>query len=155
MRAAGFAGIAIGLVLLIVSVLYDTTVESSRSVDLPGLGGTDFSLPSQTHNLGLLQTQMMLLHTGLALIVTGSILAAVGELIRRLEEAGVLKPSEGPTAQVTTASSCNWCGRRLPAGSRTCTSYDSETLARVANKVRDPVCKQQLQQRGFTVAPDA
>lgn len=54
--------VLIGVVLVCVAYGYDTTVPNEY------IGGG-------THNLGELQTQMMLLHTGLASIVVGAILS--------------------------------------------------------------------------------
>lgn len=49
--------------------------------------------PEGTHNLGLLQTQMMLLHTGLALALGGAVVAAIGAAVGRMEQAGLLPPA--------------------------------------------------------------
>lgn len=48
--------------------------------------------PEGTHNLGLLQSQMMLLQAGLALGLGGGVAAAIGGVVGRLERAGLLPP---------------------------------------------------------------
>ena len=49
--------------------------------------------PEGTHNLGLLQSQMMLLHAGLAIALGGGIAASIGGAIGRMEQAGLLPPA--------------------------------------------------------------
>jgi hypothetical protein len=49
--------------------------------------------PEGTHNLGLLQTQMMLLYIGLIIGLGGSIVASIGAVVQRMEEAGLLPPA--------------------------------------------------------------
>ena len=46
--------------------------------------------PEGTHNLGLLQSQMMWLQTGLALALGGGVAGSIGAALRRMEDAGIL-----------------------------------------------------------------
>jgi hypothetical protein len=49
--------------------------------------------PEGTHNMGLMQTQMMLLHTGLVLALGGGLVTSIGAVVQRMEEAGLLPPA--------------------------------------------------------------
>jgi hypothetical protein len=87
----------------------------------------------------------------------GVLLLALGYLVRAI---WFLPGREIPLAEIRASSPsiangpyCSWCSRRLPAGARTCDSYDAEGLTQVSEKVTDPVCKPQLQERGYPVAP--
>lgn len=66
MRILGFVLMAVGAVMALIAFGMDTTVDSTDA------GGI---LPSRTHNLGLLQTQMMVLQTGLAMLIAGAVFA--------------------------------------------------------------------------------
>lgn len=71
MKATGTLLLGLGVLLVIVAFTSDTTVYS----------GSILSVSDRTHNLGLLQRQMMILHTGLASFIAGAILfgcASVG-----------------------------------------------------------------------------
>lgn len=48
--------------------------------------------PEGTHNLGLLQVQMMLLHAGLIVALGGVIVSSIATVVRRMEQAGLLPP---------------------------------------------------------------
>lgn len=50
--------------------------------------------PEGTHNIGLLQQQLMIFQLGSVLAIVGAILAAVGTALHRLEQAGILPPAD-------------------------------------------------------------
>lgn len=85
MKTGGLVAIALGTLLLFVAFAYDTA-------------------PEGTHNIGLLQAQMMLFSLGCLLVLCGSVAASVGYAIQRMERAGLL-PSTGYRAQQPTSSS--------------------------------------------------
>lgn len=61
-----------------VALLFETTVSSYDG--------------SRTHNLGLLQMQMVILHSALGVLVSGAVFSSVGRLIERLESGGAITP---------------------------------------------------------------
>lgn len=73
MKSAGGLLMALGVILVAVAFGMDTTVYSPSSSI-----GTEYIPGSRTHNLGLLQSQMMLLQTGLAAFISGTFLCASG-----------------------------------------------------------------------------
>lgn len=75
MKKFGFVVTAIGIMIVFFSFGMDTA-------------------PEGTHNLGLLQSQMMTLHLGGIAALTGAILSSVGITLSRLEDAGILPPSD-------------------------------------------------------------
>jgi hypothetical protein len=58
--------------------------------------GTD-TAPEGTHNIGLMQSQMMLFHTGGVLVILGGFFTVAAIVLSRLEAAGILPPA-GVTA---------------------------------------------------------
>lgn len=80
MAQAGRIILVIGFLAIGGSFLMDTTVG--------GLYG------DRTHNLGLLQMQMMVLQSGGAAAVVGAVLLAVGRLLEQLKTAGLIEPVE-------------------------------------------------------------
>jgi hypothetical protein len=83
----------------------------------------------------------------------GVLLLSLGYLVRAIWflPGREIRASELNSKPVSV-SSCGWCGRQLPSGYKTCTSYDHGTLRQVSEKVVDPVCKGELQKRGYPVA---
>lgn len=84
MRTAGGLLMALGVLVVLFAFAMDTTVYSSGTL----IGGT-YVGGGSTHNLGLLQQQMMVLHTGLAgflagAFLTGGAAANEGEGVRPL-----------------------------------------------------------------------
>ena len=73
MRNAGALLMVIGGVLVFFAFTMDTSVYSSGTY----IGGS-YVGGGSTHNLGLLQQQMMVLHTGLAAFIAGAIMYAIG-----------------------------------------------------------------------------
>jgi len=59
--------------------------------------GTD-TAPEGTHNIGLMQEQMMLFSFGALLLLIGAVVGAVGQALTRMEAAGLLPPA-GVTAK--------------------------------------------------------
>lgn len=53
--------------------------------------GTD-TAPEGTHNIGLMQGQMMTFSFGALLLLIGAVVGAVGHVLTRMEEAGLLPP---------------------------------------------------------------
>lgn len=49
--------------------------------------------PEGTHNIGLLQQQMMYFAFGAALSLAGVIMGTLGHALNRMEEAGILPPT--------------------------------------------------------------
>lgn len=82
----------------------------------------------------------------------GVLLLSLGYLVRAIWflPGREIRASE-LTSKSVSDSSCGWCGRLL-RNYKTCTSYDDGTLRRVSEKVVDPVCKGELQKRGYPVA---
>lgn len=74
LKNVGLGALALGVLIAIVAFAQDTA-------------------PEGTHNLGLLQSQMMLLHAGLALALGGGVTAAIGTVVNRMEQAGLLPPA--------------------------------------------------------------
>jgi hypothetical protein len=60
---------------------------------LLGSFGMD-TAPDGTHNIGLLQQQLMVFQLGGVLAILGAVLAAVGAAIHRMEQAGILPPAD-------------------------------------------------------------
>ena len=88
-------------------------------------------------------------------IALGVLLLSLGYLVRAiwfLPAREIAKPKAEADIPAALTPTCDWCGRNLPRGSRTCTSYDREALERVANKVQDPVCLEQLRIHDITEA---
>lgn len=69
MRNAGGILMAIGAAVVVFAFTMDTTVYSSGTY----IGGS-YVGGGSTHNLGLMQQQMMILHTGLAAFLAGAFL---------------------------------------------------------------------------------
>lgn len=67
MGAVGLVLVGLGFLLVGSGWLYDTA-------------------PEGTHNLGLLQTQMMLIHVGLGVMIGGFLLAVVSVALERLQQ---------------------------------------------------------------------
>jgi hypothetical protein len=85
----------------------------------------------------------------------GVILLSLGYLVRAiwfLPGRDILASEGRPPPAASTQ--CSWCDRQLPARFRTCTSFDHDSLLKVAPKVIDPVCQQQLCQRGYAAVGD-
>lgn len=74
MRNAGLGALGLGVLLLITAFGYDTA-------------------PEGTHNIGLLQEQMMRFSLACVLILSGVMAAVVGQAVTRMEQAGLLPPS--------------------------------------------------------------
>lgn len=74
MNIIGKIAVAIGIVILIISFGMDTA-------------------PEGTHNIGLLQQQLMIFQLGGILTLTGAMLSLIGTVIERLEDAGVVPPA--------------------------------------------------------------
>ena len=75
MKKIGQIVTAVGGVILLIAFLYDTA-------------------PDYTHNIGLLQKQMMIFGLGGLALLAGILLFAVGEVVDRLEKAGFLPPAD-------------------------------------------------------------
>ena len=73
MKKLGLILSAVGGVFLLVSFVYDTA-------------------PDGTHNIGLMQGQMMTFSFGALLLLIGAVVGAVGHAISRMEDAGLLPP---------------------------------------------------------------
>jgi hypothetical protein len=71
MRKWGIGGLLLGSVVIMLSFGYDTA-------------------PEGTHNIGLLQDQMMFFQFGTLLCLLGMLLFALGELLGRLEGSGII-----------------------------------------------------------------
>lgn len=74
MKKIGFVLSALGLVTLLGSCVTNTA-------------------PEGTHNIGLLQEQMMTFSLGGLLVLIGAIVSSVGYVLERMEAAGVLPPA--------------------------------------------------------------
>jgi hypothetical protein len=73
MRTLGGLLIPLGLLVILAAFNMDTTTYSSGTY----IGGS-YVGGGSTHNLGLLQKQMMVLHTGLAAFIAGAVLLGAG-----------------------------------------------------------------------------
>lgn len=71
MRNNGIALLLLGVVMILVAFTKETSVYNS-----PTFIGGEMIGGGSTHNLGLLQSQMMILHTGLAAFLAGVFLIA-------------------------------------------------------------------------------
>lgn len=67
--------------------------------------GTD-TAPEGTHNIGLMQGQMMTFSFGALLLLIGAVVGAVGHALTRMEEAGLL-PSPGVVEPKSTQTRIN------------------------------------------------
>lgn len=81
MKLIGYLLLGIGALITFVSFSTDTA-------------------PEGTHNLGLMQGQMMLFQSGALLITVGALFAATSIVLARLEAAGILPPAgfKAPTS---------------------------------------------------------
>ena len=59
--------------------------------------------PEGTHNLGLMQGQMMTLSLGSLLLLVGAVIGAVGHALTRMEQAGLLPPPGASESKSTSA----------------------------------------------------
>lgn len=82
MKLIGYILLGIGALVTFVSFTTDTA-------------------PEGTHNIGLMQGQMMLFQSGALLITVGALFAVTSIVLARLEAAGILPPSgfKAPTSQ--------------------------------------------------------
>ena len=78
MRNAGAILMAIGAAVALFAFTMDTTVYSSGTY----IGGS-YVGGGSTHNLGLMQKQMMVLHTGLAAFLAGTFLLGMATRVPR------------------------------------------------------------------------
>jgi drug/metabolite transporter (DMT)-like permease len=74
MKKLGFAALGLGALILFASFGFDTA-------------------PDGTHNIGLLQQQLMLFQLGGLLMLLGAAFMAAGTILQRFEVAGVLPPA--------------------------------------------------------------
>lgn len=74
MKKLGFGAIGAGILLLLIAFGYDTA-------------------PEDTHNIGLLQEQMMLLSVACVLGLAGVIASCIAIALERMEHSGLLLPS--------------------------------------------------------------
>ena len=135
-RPDGSAVTAIGWVLIVAGIL---GIVIGVSAETTGGMVAGFGLANLGFGLGVL------------LLSLGYLVRAIWFLPGRdipIAEAG------GEGARAMPQSPCDWCGRELGAGFRTCTSFDHESLERVSMKVRDSICQEQLRERGYAIAAD-
>lgn len=98
MRGIGWTLIVAGFVLIAWGWLSPTSIHSPMEY-VPGVGLQE---AKDVLNIGLLQTQLMLVQCGLAAIVAGTVAVCVGELIEALvrgESAKHAPPIDLGTAQ--------------------------------------------------------
>lgn len=124
----------IGWILIVVGVL-GALIAASADTLTGMLSG--FAMANLGFGLGVLLLSLGYLVRAIWFLPGREITAA------ELHERGI---------QSGTTVRCDWCDRNLPAHFRTCTSFDHEALSKVSEKVVDPVCKDQLRQRGYAVA---
>lgn len=74
MKIIGFITLAIGSLIALASFGYDTA-------------------PEGTHNIGLMQQQMMLFGSGGLIALAGVIVSSLSMCLHRLEQAGILPPA--------------------------------------------------------------
>lgn len=74
MKLLGFVMLAVGMMLVLASFGSDTA-------------------PEGTHNIGLMQQQLMLFQLGGLVAAVGSLFAAVGIILARLAAAGIIPPA--------------------------------------------------------------
>lgn len=82
MKAAGGLLIGLGALLVLFAFDMDTTVFSAGTL----IGG-EYVGGGSSHNLGLLQQQMMALHTGLATFIAGAVLYGFGATVEATQTA--------------------------------------------------------------------
>ena len=130
-RPDGSNSTAIGWLLIVVGVVAAFFIGSAKSV-----GGMIFAAALTNLGIGL----------GVLLLSLGYLVRAIWFLPGR--EVGAHVPNRSPASPLADTT-CNWCERVLPAGKTTCTSLTSAQLAKVADKVKDPACLRQFEQRGI------
>lgn len=94
MRTVGALMMALAVMMTLFAFMTDTTVYSSGTL----IGGVSVGGGS-SHNLGLLQKQMMILHTGLAIFIAGTFLYG-SEGDRRSNSAGYTVRDERSYEQI-------------------------------------------------------
>jgi len=122
---------------------------------LIALGILGVIIGASAESMGGMLAGWVLANLGLGL---GVLLLSLGYLVRAIwflpgRDIAAAEASD-PSALMSAVTACDWCGRQLGAGFRTCTSFDHESLAKVSMKVRDRVCREQLRERGYAVADD-
>lgn len=86
MKLLGYTLSGLGALLILISFGYDTA-------------------PDGTHNIGLLQQQMMLLTLACLMCLSGAIIYAIDKALERMEHAGLLPPAGvKPIASATEPS---------------------------------------------------
>jgi len=102
MKAWGIGTLALGLVIAIGALFYDTSVATASSA-IPEYG----SMPTEVYNLGRLQQQLLLFISGIALSIAGLVLVAVATAIDQLTmhtlQASPAALAEPPAIQPTVA----------------------------------------------------
>ena len=130
-RPDGSTSTAIGWLLVAIGVVAAFFIGNAES-----MGGMIFAAALTNLGIGL----------GVLLLSLGYLVRAIWFLPGR--DAAVQISANVPASQLTETQ-CNWCERVLPAGKTTCTSLTTVQLAKVANKVKDPACLVQFEQRGI------
>ena len=131
-RPDGSTATAIGWLLIAVGViaaLFTGAAESS--------GGWILGLAMANLGIGL----------GVLLLSLGYLVRAIWFLPGR-EGLSQPEPSRATTSP-SSETTCEWCERILPAGKTTCTALSPTQLSKVADKVTDPTCLRQFEQRGI------
>lgn len=147
MKAAGYALIVLGTLLILIAFLFDPGVSVTLEQELSAIRAGVPNMPDSIFNLERAQLREMMLLTGATAVVTGAIFAAAGEVIETLTKSAASTPEVGSVAAADSAAVCGYCGLTVRGEGRPCSAIDPALI--VNFDVRSSTCRQNLEERGL------